>query len=192
MSQKIIGIDPSINSTGVCVISLNNTKKNTKYYLIQPDNYLSKKKTESFESITKKYLIRYTYTKLSNEGSYSQKEYNKSLNILSIINNLKVILKKEKPSHAYMEGVSYGSIGSAALVDLSGLNFCIRCLLDSLKIPFTIVSPTELKKFTTGNGAAQKDEMIYCWLNCDSKMTIYSDFKIDDCADAYFLASYNN
>ena len=89
----------------------------------------------------------------------------------------------------YIEGVSYGSIGSAALVDLVGLNFVVRTKLIENNYKFTIVSPTENKRDAVGNGQATKDLMVYSFLQLHPQ---FSDFnkvtKIDDIADAYFLS----
>ena len=54
-----------------------------------------------------------------------------------------------------------------------------------------IASPTQNKKFATGNGQAEKDVMISAWKKADPKvLDIPSYIKIDDLADAYFLARY--
>jgi hypothetical protein len=89
-----------------------------------------------------------------------------------------------------MEGVSYGSVGSAALVDLSFLNASIRMTLHHLDIPFTIVSPTSLKKFACANGQADKNLMIDAWKRMDKNISNITEIKIDDLADSYFLARY--
>jgi Holliday junction resolvasome RuvABC endonuclease subunit len=89
-----------------------------------------------------------------------------------------------------MEGVSYGSVGSAALVDLSGLNFAIRNLLIDNNIRFTIVSPMQNKKFATGIGNADKEHMIFSWLMIEKHLKDIKEIKIDDLADAYFLSNF--
>ena len=66
-----------------------------------------------------------------------------------------------------MEGVSYGSRGSAALVDLAGLNFAIRMTILKEDIPFNILAPTSVKKFAVGDGGAEKDVMIASWKKLD-------------------------
>ena len=87
-----------------------------------------------------------------------------------------------------MEGISYGSAGSASLVDLAGLNYCIRMTAIRRGIPFHIVSPMSLKKEATGNGGADKDEMVWAWKQCDSNISKITEIKIDDLADAFFLS----
>jgi hypothetical protein len=89
-----------------------------------------------------------------------------------------------------MEGVSYGSVGSAALVDLAFLNASIRMVLKMKGIKFEIVSPTSLKKFACSNGQAEKDVIIDAWKRLDRNVSDVKDIKIDDLADSYFLAHY--
>lgn len=134
-----------------------------------------------------KYII---YDKqVTNSKLYSEKESAKSFNINVISDSIELIIKKEKPDLVFIEGISYGSTGSAALVDLSGLNFAIRRVLYKLKTKFIVVAPTEVKKNACGNGAAHKDEMIYAWEACDKRLKKYREqLKFDDLADAYFLA----
>jgi hypothetical protein len=89
-----------------------------------------------------------------------------------------------------MEGVSYGSVGSAALVDLSFLNASIRMVLKENGVKFDIVSPTSLKKFACANGQADKDVMVDAWKRLDENVRDVTGIKIDDLADSYFLAHY--
>jgi hypothetical protein len=89
-----------------------------------------------------------------------------------------------------MEGISYGSVGSAALADLAGLNFAIRMLLIEKGIKFKIVSPISLKVFATNNAGATKEEMSWAWKLLDKEMQDIDKIKIDDLADAYFLCRY--
>ena len=89
-----------------------------------------------------------------------------------------------------MEGISYGSTGSAALADLAGLNFAIRMLLIEKGIKFKIVSPISLKVFATNNAGATKEEMSWAWKLLDKEMQDIDKIKIDDLADAYFLCRY--
>lgn len=174
-----IGIDPSINSTGICV----KTEKKTLYYII------AGKITKKALSFSHPRLQIYKYDKSDYKDlEYSEKEYLKAKNISSILECLdKIIHKYKKNIRVRMEGISYGSRGSAALVDLAGLNFCIRNYLISKNIPFEIVSPMTLKKASTGNANAEKEEMIYMWKKLDPEMEDITSIKIDDLADAFFL-----
>lgn len=187
-----IGIDPSLNSTGVCV----NVDGKCKYYII------TSKMTKKMSAFKNEYIQYLPYDKQDTNkklNEYADVEYNKAQNIYNICERIRAIIKANVEWHAednlnnceiFMEGVSYGSIGSAALVDLSGLNFAIRNVLLALGVKFTIVSPSQNKKFATGNGAADKELMIYSWLKVEKHLKDITEIKIDDLADAYFLSNY--
>ena len=132
-------------------------------------------------------------------NEYAQVEFNKAHNIYNICVRVKQVIKASlewygndniNNCEVFMEGVSYGSLGSAALVDLSGLNFAIRNVLIELGVKFTIVSPSQNKKFATGLGNADKEHMIFSWLMIEKHLKEIKDIKIDDLADAYFLSNY--
>ena len=182
--STIIGIDPSINSTGVCI----NKDGNYTYYIIT--SYMTKKmKAFSHPNI---HFLPYDKQAPSSDSDSSTKEYTKTINIYTICNHLSNILEQYKPDKVNIEGVSYGSVGSAALVDLSGLNFTIRHICLAKGIDFQVISPTSNKKSFTGNGQADKSVMIDSWKRLDSNITnIDSSIKIDDLADAFALSVYN-
>lgn len=180
-----IGIDPSINSTGICV----NTNGKCKYFII------TSKATKKMQEFNNKYVKIIVYDKFDGnckDLEYKQREYNKAYNTYNICKAIEEILVIHKPDMVFMEGVSYGSLGSAALVDLSGLNFSIRNTLIQNNVPFTIVSPSQNKKFATGNGGADKELMIYSWLKIEKHLQDIKSIKIDDLADAYFLSCYSD
>jgi Holliday junction resolvasome RuvABC endonuclease subunit len=177
----IMGIDPSINCTGVCI------KDGYKYIYIMIPGKMTKKMI-NFKNDN---IYISPYNKLETKGlDYEQKEEVKVKNMFQICNILEQLIKYYNVDYVCMEGISYGSVGSAALVDLSGLNFTIRYMLKSNNIPFYIVSPTSLKKFAVANGAADKELMIYAWQNAEPSLKDVKDIKIDDLADAYFLSNY--
>ena len=68
-----------------------------------------------------------------------------------------------------IEGLSFMSKGTS-LVQLSGLNYLIRKELFTAGIPFVIVAPTTLKKFITGSGKGEKDQMM---------MKVYRDYRFE-------------
>ena len=176
-----IGIDPSMNSTGICV----KQDLKTKYYIVT--SHMTKKMVK-FDADQKniKYL---PYEKTQVTGlEYAEKETAKANNVYNICQQIKATLKKHKPDIVVMEGVSYGSIGSAALVDLAGLQFAIRMVLIDLKIPFKIVTPMHLKSVAVGIGSADKAIMVDAWKRLDAKMNYNFEVKVDDLADAFFLA----
>ena len=177
----IIGIDPSINSTGICI-----NKDNTYIYYIIPSKMT--RKMEGFEHEYVKYL---PYEKQQYTGEeYSDRETTKTQNFIRLVNKIQWLIDEYKPDLVIMEGISYGSVSGSALVDLSGLNYLIRYICMKCGIPITIVSPAGLKKFVCANGHADKEVIIESWKRMDKNINNITDIKIDDLADAFFLSNY--
>lgn len=176
----ILGIDPSINSTGLCIYD---TETDSCTYHVIPSKMTKK---------MHQYNIYMPYEKIvpPANAEYTEKEHIKTSNLQKIVSIISDILDHQRPELVIIEGVSYGSKGSAALVDLAGLNFMIRALVLQHEIPFIIVSPTEWKKQMIGNGSAEKDTIIESWRRLEPEMTKLTGIKADDIADAYFLAHY--
>lgn len=178
----IIGIDPSINSTGVCVHFDDDTYI---YYII------SSKMTKKMEKFKHDHVRFLPYDKINyTDLEYSDKENIKSQNFSKLLDNIQWIIDTHKPTNVIMEGISYGSVSGSSLADLAGLNYIIRMLLIKSNIKFTIVSPTSLKKFVCANGQAEKDVIIESWKRMDKNINDITDIKIDDLADAFFLSNY--
>lgn len=183
MDSIIMGIDPSINCTGVCV------GLPQKYIYILIPGKMTKKMSQFHHADVH---IK-CYNKLdTKELAYEDKELTKSTNIHNICNIIESLIKEYGVTHVNMEGISYGSVGSAALADLSGLNFVIRETLIRNGVSFSIIPPTGLKKFAVANGSADKDLMIYAWQTLQPHLKDIKDIKIDDLADAFFLSNYKN
>lgn len=176
----IIGIDPSINSTGVCV---NKNNKNVYYNIVS-------KRTKKLEKFNSKYINILFYEKNTDKSlNYNEKEVEKAKNILYICNFIKKIIKKHKPAVVIMEGLSYGSNGQ--LGDLGGLNFSIRMVLLEMGVRFVIVPPTTWKKQQLGIAGAEKDIIVKAWKNIDKNIANIDEIKLDDLADSYFLAHFD-
>ena len=186
-----IGIDPSINSTGVCVMGCSGTfdSIHTKYYII--GSKPSKATVKFMDEHDDKFLfIEYGKLDYNSEKEYSVKELVKTKSMFKSAEALQDILTWESPDIAVMEGVSYGSTSGASIVDLAGLNFIYRLMeIDEVQEDLVIVSPMEIKKFATGNGGVDKDIMVKVWSLCEH-IEIDPKAKIDDLADAYFMALY--
>jgi Holliday junction resolvasome RuvABC endonuclease subunit len=179
----IIGVDPSINCTGVCVWD---ESKNTHIYYMVTSKMT--KKMKEFNHISLNIL---PYDKVDTKNmEYSDKESAKFNNIYEIVQRVESVVRVANPTRVIMEGVSYGSMGSAALVDLCFLNSALRMMLRQNNIPFEIVSPTSLKKFACSNGQAEKDVIIDAWKRLDPQISNINTIKVDDLADSYFLAHY--
>lgn len=187
-----VGIDPSINSTGICVSGVD--KQFNIYYLIP--SKITKKSLEWVDGLD--WINIYEYNKLSVKDidKYYEKESIKFNNLIVLAETLSSVLdniqKKYIIDRVVMEGVSYGSVKGAALVDLAFLSALIRMKLYENGLDFFIVAPTEVKKFAVGNGAAEKSVMIMSWKKLDKNIQTLPDwFKCDDLADAYFMSRYD-
>ena len=194
MSKKhvTIGIDPSINSTGVCVSGVDS---DFNIYYIIPSK-ITKKSLDWTRGKDWINIEEYEKVSVKDIDKYYEKEFIKFGNLFVLVETLSRVLDIIKHNYiidsATMEGVSYGSVKGAALVDLSFLNAMIRMKLHEHKIKFYIVSPSEVKRYAVGNGSAEKDVMIMSWKKLDKNtQTIPEWFKCDDLADAYFMAHYN-
>lgn len=65
----------------------------------------------------------------------------------------------EKPSCVFIEGFAFGAKGSS-VYEIGGLGWMVRHLLWEFNVPYATVPPSSLKKYATGKGNANKDEMI--------------------------------
>lgn len=185
-----IGIDPSINSTGICVGG-----EGFNIYYVVPSK-ITKKSIEWTKGKDWINIEEYDKVSVKEINKYHEKEFIKFGNLFVLVETISCILDIIKYNYIIdyvtMEGVSYGSVKGAALVDLSFLNAMIRMKLHERGIKFYIVSPTEVKKYAVGNGAAEKDVMIMSWKKLDKNAQTLPDwFKCDDLADAFFMAHYN-
>jgi len=92
------------------------------------------------------------------------------------------VIKEHKPDLVSIEGMAFMVRNATSLTQLSFLNYSIREYLWKNNIKFLIVSPKSLKKFITGNGNADKEEMM---------MTLFSKYHIvttdDNISDACAL-----
>lgn len=172
-----IGIDPSLNSTGICVLD----GEHIEYHVITPH---ATKNQKSFGDVV---YHEYTKLKKTKSDSYADIEKMKTQNLNEILEQLRPILAQYNEAMVLMEGISYGSIHSAAVMDLAGLNFTIRIMCMQMGISIHIASPMEVKKFAVGNGGAKKEQMIDAWERV-SGIRVPNYVKVDDIADAYFMA----
>lgn len=184
--MTVVGLDLSINSTGICVYD---TDTRQSVYYIVGSKFTKKALNYQHNRLI---LIPYEKTTVDSKLEYSVKERLKTYNIYNIVSAIKQVLLSYDVDAVAIEGISFGSTGSAALIDLSGLNYMVRMACMESNIPYVfIVSPTQNKKFASGNGSAEKDVMISAWNKMDKTMADIADYvKVDDIADAYFLARY--
>ena len=201
---KIMGIDPSIRSTGICIHNSDNKKSlQNKYYLIvaQPTKKVLAFKHKNISIIPYEYLSKQIVeTSLQNNphNTYQINEFVKSKNVFSILTYIRSIIKKEKPSLINIEGIALAAVGK--IDELSGLNYGIRNICIKLNIPFQVISPSANKKSFTGIGNAKKDLMVISWYNLEQsnkfpyldKTTQILGKHCEDLADACALSLNTN
>ena len=188
-----IGIDPSINSSGVCIIFHHNDEENEeKYFIIKP-NKLTKTEREAVLNIDNFEYVLYQKEDLKQFKEINHiQEQHKTQNIINAAQKIEDIIYNQTkdwnvPVIIVQEGISYGSsIRTKSVFDLAGLNYIIRDkLFNKAKYTMYICPPSNIKKYATGNGNCKKEMIIEMF------KTIHKDInipKIDDIADAYFMA----
>ena len=194
-----VGIDPSINSTGVCILKLDEDNNvSYKFYIIKHDK-LTKKESKAEDDnceIFQYILYDKLDTSTKNIQDYRTLEWNKTQNMISVCKCIKEIIDKHLIHNSNInvyicqEGISYGStIKTKSVFDLAGLNYLIRNAFINNPIckSFIIVAPSEIKKFAIGKGNANKGMMITTFSSIFPNLNLP---KIDDICDAYFMAHY--
>jgi len=196
-----IGIDPSMNSTGLCIQSYNDDgiKIYEKFYIIKPDKLSKKEQNAQEENDNFEYVIYPKYDLTKYKEINHLHEYYKTINMSNLVETIynKIVDEMQRymfddnlESFIVIEGISYGSsIRTKSVFDLAGLNYLIRYKL--IKVfehsKFTIVPPSELKKFITGKGNANKETIVNLFSLLYPNLSLP---KIDDIADAFFMANY--
>lgn len=196
-----VGIDPSMNSTGICVQVFDFNIKDFiyKFFYIIKNGKLTKKEKDAEERHINKFsyilVDRIKDTNISN----NEQELNKLSYFNCVTDAIKEIIKSTYTRYncdvcyVCLEGISYGSsIKTRSIFDLTGLNYLIRYKLYNKSFGYVnelyIGTPQEIKKFSVGMGNANKDLLIQTF------KAIYPDFdlpKIDDIVDAYFMSTYS-
>lgn len=175
-----IGLDLSINSTGVCICE---DTKDPVYYFIIPDKLSKKQKAASQH----KRINFITYDKIKGNDDH---------NINHITSKIMEIIKGllNDDIKVVIEDVALAAKG-ASIITLTLLNGWMRCLLAQNGIDYITVPPTQWKKVMLGNGSADKELIVYCWSAIDNSACVALMnngivAKHIDIADAYFLAKY--
>ena len=191
-----IGIDPSINSTGM---TIRTDTGFCRFFIIKGDKLTKKEKNaQSNNSEIFEYCL-YQKENVKDTNNAHERELAKAHNLSTIAdtiyNIIEELLQQFRKTSTIdsvticMEGISYGSIHSAAVMDLAGLNYLIRDRLHHHTVVGTllITPPAEVKRFYTGSGNANKQLMISTFKGS------FPDFdlpKIDDVCDSEGMAKY--
>ena len=191
-----IRIDPSINSTGM---TIRTDTGFCRFFIIKGDKLTKKEKNaQSNNSEIFEYCL-YQKENVKDTNNAHERELAKAHNLSTIAdtiyNIIEELLQQFRKTSTIdsvticMEGISYGSIHSAAVMDLAGLNYLIRDRLHHHTVVGTLLvtPPAEVKRFYTGSGNANKQLMISTFKGS------FPDFdlpKIDDVCDSEGMAKY--
>lgn len=191
-----IGIDPSINSTGM---TIRTDTGYCRFFIIKGDKLTKKEKNAQLDNSEIFEYCLYQKENVKDTNNAHERELAKAHNLSTIAdtiyNIIEELLQQFRKSNTInsvticMEGISYGSIHSAAVMDLAGLNYLIRDRLHHHTVVGTLLvtPPAEIKRFYTGSGNANKQLMISTFKGS------FPDFdlpKLDDICDSEAMAKY--
>lgn len=197
--KLFIGIDQSINSTGLCIKIYNNDSLVKEHFYIIT-NKVTKKALKYSETLSNFDYIFYDKIEKSESNDNNQFETNKLLNNIMITDKILEIIHQNINTsldkiYIGMEGVSYQSNQTKSLLDLAGLSTLIRYRIYKFFLTHKdhqgllyIFTPSEIKKFVSGNGNCSKDTMISLFKTRQKYIAQLP--KIDDIADAYWICTY--
>ena len=199
MIDIFVGIDPSMNSSGVTCLAYEDGKLiREMYYIIKPDKLTKKEDAAEKANIERFMYVLYQKPEYDKENNHAV-EYYKTQIFKQILNDIEQIIRKFIYQITYsgiynlyvcQEGISYGSAQrTKSVFDLAGLNFLLRMMVITKLNPtyFLIATPAEIKKKTSGNGNCKKEVMVSLFKG------IHPDFdlpKLDDIADSFWMANY--
>lgn len=196
--EIFVGIDPSLNSTGLCLQFYEDNKMvKDIFYIIKP-NKLTKREQAAQDTLINFDYVLYNKIDLNmykdNNLFY---EYWKTVNMISIVKKIKECIYdniqgiKQYKLYIVQEGISYGSSArTKSVFDLAGLNYMIRNeFIEKENISFFIAPPTHIKKFATGIGNCKKELIIELFKSVEPKLAEKLP-KVDDIADAYYMSKF--
>lgn len=194
-----VGIDPSINSTGITIARYeNNVEAEIKFYIIK-NGKLTKRESAANDSIDNFEYIIYNKIDLTQfKDDNHVFEYYKTKNMVEVVNTIYDLILNEVKKYAsvvnvVIEGISYGSsIRTKSIFDLAGLNYMIRYKLitsDIQHLNLSIATPSNIKKYATGKGNANKESIMTIFKYIFPEMQNIP--KLDDIADSYFMAMFS-
>lgn len=194
-----VGIDPSINSTGITIARYeNNVEVEIKFYIIK-NGKLTKRESAANDSIDNFEYIIYNKIDLTQfKDDNHVFEYYKTKNMVEVVNTIYDLILNEVKKYTstvnvVIEGISYGSsIRTKSVFDLAGLNYMIRYKLitsDIQHLNLSIATPSNIKKYATGKGNANKESIMTIFKYIFPEMQNIP--KLDDIADSYFMAMFS-
>ena len=194
-----VGIDPSINSTGITIARYeNDVEVEIKFYIIK-NGKLTKRESAANDSIDNFEYIIYNKIDLTQfKDDNHVFEYYKTKNMVEVVNTIYDLILNEVKKYSaivnvVIEGISYGSsIRTKSIFDLAGLNYMIRYKVitsDIQHLNLSIATPSNIKKYATGKGNANKESIMTIFKYIFPEMQNIP--KLDDIADSYFMAMFS-
>ena len=194
-----VGIDPSINSTGITIARYeNDVEVEIKFYIIK-NGKLTKRESAANDAIDNFEYIIYNKIDLTQfKDDNHVFEYYKTKNMVEVVNTIYDLILNEVKKYSaivnvVIEGISYGSsIRTKSIFDLAGLNYMIRYKLitgDIQHLNLSIATPSNIKKYATGKGNANKESIMTIFKYIFPEMQNIP--KLDDIADSYFMAMFS-
>lgn len=194
-----VGIDPSINSTGITIARYeNDVEAEIKFYIIK-NGKLTKRESAANDAIDNFEYIIYNKIDLTQfKDDNHVFEYYKTKNMVEVVNTIYDLILNEVKKYTsvvnvVIEGISYGSsIRTKSIFDLAGLNYMIRYKLitsDIQHLNLSIATPSNIKKYATGKGNANKESIMTIFKYIFPEMQNIP--KLDDIADSYFMAMFS-
>lgn len=201
MIEIYIGVDPSINSSGIaCIAYEDGVKIDEKFYIIKSEKLTKKESLAEEENLKIFEYIVYDRKQAKDKENNHEVEYYKTLSAIQVMDSILDCIKRfiskvtypNKICELYIcqEGISYGSIKrTKSVFDLAGLNYLLRNMIINSVSPtyFIIATPSEIKKITSGNGNCKKEVMVSLFKSIYPNLNLP---KVDDIADAYWMQNY--
>lgn len=195
MSNKCIGIDYSLTGPAACVHPL------TMPWDIRQCRFV-------YMTSVQKNIYKYSVDNIIFEGLPFPDYDNNMMRFIQNAKTMKDWCSPEEGDHIAIEGYSFGSKGSSIfqigeatgiLVLFMMFNSSGTGFINNKRIPYR-PAPTEIKKFATGKGNANKELMYEAWLK-ETKIDLLKLFDskrhgnnsgkikspINDIVDAYWL-----
>lgn len=175
----IIGLDMSLRHSGVVILNHLGKIIHRESIIFETKNKTEKKQKKD----THKIFFRINNADQQQEVDVTNKDHSIDTikRYIVIQKRIEQLVQKFKVTHACIEGPAYQGTGQK--IQLAELTILIRVMLRKKKIPFYIASPKTAKKYISGNGNADKEQMQ------ESILEKY-DYNLEDDneADAFGLA----
>jgi Holliday junction resolvasome RuvABC endonuclease subunit len=178
--MKIAGIDPSMNSTGICIMELDQETFDIKSIAFQGYH------------MTINRCIEYDNVKITHIGT----KYTK-LNMFDRQNLAYNIMLKclNNTTHIAFENYAFGKTHTRSLIQLAEFNGGFKKLLYDMGKGIILYPPKSIKRFATGNGNADKIAMSATFRKEYPNLypSIFNEMKQDDSphadlCDAFWIA----